>query len=80
MEFKVTVPVDKFSKNQLKVVSMTPVVVKVYDRLGIIQEEFETKSSQTTYTFQTSLDNIGQVIVDIIPGKTYDFYPVVQAF
>ncbi|MCQ9209014.1 hypothetical protein [Granulicatella seriolae] len=80
MEFKVKIPADKFSKNQLKVVSMTPVLVNVYDKLGIIQEEFETKSSQTIYPLQTSLDEIGQVIVDIIPGKIYDFYPVVQAY
>ena len=79
MQFKTTIPVSEFKEYKLKVLSLVPIEVSVYNHDGQAVETFQTESTNNYYTFQTAPENIKEVICDVIPGMVYEFHPVVQA-
>ncbi len=79
MQFKTTIPISEFKEYKLKVLSLVPVDVMVYNHNGEVVEKFQTESTKNYYTFQTAPDDIKEVICDVIPGMVYEFHPVVQA-
>ncbi|WP_025728285.1 hypothetical protein [Atopobacter phocae] len=69
---------EKFTTNQIQILSMSPVSVEVFDDNEPV-ESFETNAKQTVYSFETPLDSIKEVVIKPIPGVQYSFLPAIKA-